>query len=50
MMTKRHVVKDSETWLLQNKQAAQKVQKGLKDARNGKVTRAREDFSKYTHD
>ena len=44
------MVPASEAWLFQNKQAAQMVQKGLEDARNGKVTKAKEDFSKYTED
>ena len=44
------MVPASEAWLFQNKQAAQMVQKGLEDARTGKVTKAKEDFSKYTED
>ena len=44
------MVPASEAWLFQNRQAAQMVQKGLEDARNGKVTKAKEDFSKYAED
>ena len=50
MLDPQVMVPASEAWLFQNKQAAQMVQKGLADARNGKVTKAKEDFSKYTED
>ena len=36
-----------EAWLFQNEEARTAVQKGLKAARAGKLTKAREDFSKY---
>lgn len=50
MLDPQVLVPASEAWLFQNKQAAQMVQKGLEDARSGKVVKAKEDFSKYTED
>lgn len=50
MLDPQVMVPASEAWLFQNKQAARMVQKGLEDARTGKVTKAKEDFSKYTED
>ena len=39
-----------EAWLFQNKQALTSVLKGLEQAKQGKVTRSKEDFSKYIED
>jgi len=50
MLDPQVLVPASEAWLFQNKPAAQMVQKGLEDARSGKVVKAKEDFSKYTED
>lgn len=50
MLDPQVMIPASEAWLFQNKQAAQMVQKGLEDARAGKVTKAKEDFSKHTKD
>ena len=50
MLDPQVMVPASEAWLFQNKQAAQMIKNGLEDARYGKVTRAKEDFSKYTED
>lgn len=50
MLDPQVMVPASEAWLFQNKQAAQKVQKGLEDARSGKVFKAKENFSKYAED
>ena len=50
MLDPQIMVPASEAWLFQNKQAAGMVQKGLEDARNGKMTKPKEDFSKYTED
>ncbi len=36
-----------EAWLFQNKVAKAAVAKGLEEARAGKISKAREDFSKY---
>lgn len=36
-----------ETWLFENKRASVLVREGLKDARRGRLVKAREDFSKY---
>jgi len=37
-----------EAWLFQNETAKAAVAKGLEEARGGKISKAREDFSKYT--
>ena len=50
MLDPQVMVPASEAWLFQNKQAFRMVQKGLEDARIGKVTKSKEDFSKYTED
>jgi hypothetical protein len=39
-----------EAWLFQSKRAAGLVQRGLDDARRGRLSKAREDFSKYVKD
>ena len=36
-----------EQWLFKNKKVAKHVQDGLEDAKNKRLVRAREDFSKY---
>ena len=36
-----------EAWLFRNKRAAKLVQRGLEDARKGRLVKAKEDFSKY---
>lgn len=36
-----------ETWLFKNKRASQMVQKGLADAKQGRLVKPKEDFSKY---
>ncbi len=50
MLDPQVMVPASEAWLFQNKQEAHMVQKGLEDARTGKVVKAKENFSKYTED
>ena len=39
-----------EAWLFQDKRAAGLVQRGLDDARHGRLSKAKEDFSKYVKD
>ena len=39
-----------EAWLFKNPEATRLVKAGLMDARKGRVTRAKEDFTKYLHD
>lgn len=39
-----------EVWLFQNKRAASLVQQGLDDARQGRLRKAKEDFSRYLED
>jgi len=39
-----------EAWLFQNKRAASLVQRGLDDAKRGRLSKAKEDFSKYAKD
>ncbi len=39
-----------EAWLFQNKRASALVRKGLDDARQGRLVKPKEDFSKYAHD
>lgn len=39
-----------EAWLFQNKRAASLVQRGLDEAKRGRLTKAREDFSRYLED
>ncbi len=36
-----------EEWLFKNRQATKLVKDGLRDAKQGRVVKAREDFSKY---
>ena len=36
-----------EAWLFKNKRAAALVRQGLEDARQGRLVKAKEDFSKY---
>jgi hypothetical protein len=36
-----------EAWLFQNKQASHMVQRGLEDAKRGRLVKAKEDYSKY---
>ncbi len=38
-----------EQWLLKNKEAVKQVKAGLEDAKKGRLIKAREDFSTYTH-
>jgi hypothetical protein len=40
----------SELWLFRNKEAARLVQKGLEDAKKGRLEAAGEDYSKYNDD
>jgi len=37
----------SEAWLYENEKALASLRRGLKDAKEGKLTKAKEDFSKY---
>lgn len=37
-----------EQWLFKNKKAAKMVQAGLEDAKQGRLVKAPEDYSKYT--
>lgn len=39
-----------EVWLFQNKRAASLVRQGLDDARQGRLRKAKEDFSRYLED
>ena len=39
-----------EAWLFKNKHAAALVQRGLEDAKRGRVSRAKEDYAKYVRD
>lgn len=39
-----------EAWLFRNKQASASVLKGLDQARQGKLVKSKEDFSKYLKD
>lgn len=39
-----------EVWLFQNKRAASLVQRGLDDARRGRLSKAKENFAKYAQD
>ena len=39
-----------EAWLFKNKKAARLVQKGLEEAKKGRLVKADEDYSKYTDD
>ena len=36
-----------EAWLFQNKQASHVVQRGLEDAKRGRLVKAKEDYSKH---
>jgi len=38
-----------EAWLFKNKRAARLVRQGLEDARQGRLVKTKEDFSKYAH-
>ncbi len=38
-----------EAWLFKNKRATQLVQKGLEDAKQRRLVKVKEDFSKYLH-
>jgi len=38
-----------EAWLFKNKRATQLVQKGLEDAKQRRLVKAKEDFSKHLH-
>lgn len=39
-----------EAWLFKNPKAAQQVRQGLKEAREGRLTKAKEDYTKYLKD
>ena len=39
-----------EAWLFKNKKALASVRQGLKEAKQGKLIKAKEDFSKYLKD
>ena len=39
-----------EAWLYQNKEAFDKVKKGLKQLKEGKISPAKEDYTKYIND
>jgi len=39
-----------EAWLFKNKEATQLLRQGLADARKGRVTKAKEDYTKYLAD
>ena len=39
-----------ETWLFKNKRASALVQKGLEEARGGRLVKPKEDFSRYAED
>ena len=39
-----------EVWLFQNKQAASLVRRGLDEAKRRRLTKAKEDFSRYLED
>ena len=39
-----------EAWLFKNKAAMQRVKEGLEDARKGRLTKAKEDYSTYLDD
>ena len=39
-----------EAWLFQNKRAASLVQRGLDEAKRRRLTKAKEDFSRYLED
>ena len=39
-----------EAWLFKNKKALASVRQGLKEAKQGKLIKAKEDFSKYPKD
>ena len=57
-MNKKNLAKDGnrvsipahEAWLYKNKKALDSVRKGLEEARQGKLSKAPEDFSKYIDD
>ena len=40
----------SEAWIFKNKAVSQALEKGLDDAKAGRVRKAREDYSKYVSD
>lgn len=40
----------NETWLFENKRAATLVQRGLEDAKHGRLLKAKEDYAKYTRE
>ncbi len=40
----------SEAWVYKNKAVLGAIRRGFKDAQEGKVRKAREDYSKYTKD
>ena len=44
------VVPASDVWLFKNKKALSSVVRGLADAKAGRLTKAKEDFSKYLPD
>ena len=51
-MRKQNISRDTsipvhEAWLFRNKRAADLVRQGLEDARQGRLVKAKEDFSKY---
>jgi hypothetical protein len=39
-----------EAWLFKNERASALVQRGLEDARKGRVAKAKEDYTKYLRD
>ena len=39
-----------EAWLFKNPEAAERVREGLREARKGRLSRAKEDYSKYLKD
>ena len=39
-----------EAWLFQNKRALAHVQKGIDDAKHGRLVKAKEDYSKYVEE
>ena len=39
-----------EAWLFKNEKAAKLLKEGLQDARKGRLTRAKEDYTKYLRD
>ena len=50
-MPKKPILKESQhdVWLFKNKHAIASVQRGLQDARRGRLTKAKEDYSKHVY-